>query len=67
MFHSRTLDNRINKLHERALRVTHTDETSTFEELLHIDGALPIHERNLQKTCHSHVQSKKQYMSQKGP
>ena len=61
MFHSRTLNSRINKLHERALRVTYADETSTFEELLHIDGALTIHERNLQKLA-THVQSKKQYV-----
>ena len=49
MFHSRTLNNRINKLHERALCVTYTDETSTYDELLHIEGTLTIHERNLQK------------------
>ena len=65
MFHSRTLNNRINKLHGRELRITYADETSTFEELLHIDGALTIHERNLQKLA-THVQSKKQYMSQNG-
>ena len=32
MFHSRTLNNRINKLHERVLCVTHTDETSTYRQ-----------------------------------
>ena len=49
MFHSRTLNNKINKLYERALRITYDDETSTFDELLRIDGTLTIHERNLQK------------------
>ena len=49
MFHSRTLNNKINKLHERALRVTYNDETSSFEELLHKDNTFTIHERNLQK------------------
>ena len=49
MFHSRTLNNKINKLHERALCITYDDETSTFDELLRIDGTLNIHERNLQK------------------
>ena len=35
MLHSRTLNNKINKLHERALRVAYKDETSSFETLLH--------------------------------
>ena len=45
MFHSRTLNNKINKLHERALRLVYKDCISSFENLLNID----IHERNLQK------------------
>ena len=48
MFHSRTLNNKINKLHERALGVTYADEASTFDKLLYIDGTLTIHEGNLQ-------------------
>ena len=34
MFHNRTLNNRINKLQERALRLVHNDNTSSFYELL---------------------------------
>ena len=34
MFHSRTLNNKINSIHERALRITYNDNQSTFEELL---------------------------------
>ena len=34
MFHSRTLNNRINRLHERALRLAYKDSQLTFEELL---------------------------------
>ena len=49
MFHSRTAHNKINKLHERALRVVYRDRSSTFEELLEKDGSFSIHERNLQK------------------
>ena len=49
MFQSRTLNNKINKLHERALRVIYKDETSSFETLLHRDATFTIHERNLQK------------------
>ena len=38
MCHSRTLNNKINKLHERALRrLVYDDRQSTFEELLNID------------------------------
>ena len=49
MFHSRTLNNRINSLHERALRLVYGDNTSSFEELLHSDESFSIHDRKLQK------------------
>ena len=49
MFHSRILNNRINKLHERALRLVYKDTHLTFEELLRKDGTFSIHHRNLQK------------------
>ena len=49
MFHNRTLNNKINKLHERALRLTYKDEKSTFSELLEKDKSVTIHERNIQK------------------
>ena len=49
MFHNRTLNNKINKLHERALRITYKDEKSTFSELLEKDKSVTIHERNIQK------------------
>ena len=49
MFHSRKLNNRINRLHERALRLVYMDNESTFEELLLKDNSLTIHQRNLQK------------------
>ena len=48
MCHSRTLNNKINKLHERALRLVYDDRQSTFEELLNIDKSVTIHHRNLQ-------------------
>ena len=34
MFHTRRSNNRINRLHERALRITYEDFDSTFQELL---------------------------------
>ena len=49
MFHNRTLNNRINKIHERALRLVYKDNTSTFSELLSRDGSFCIHHRNIQK------------------
>lgn len=48
MFYSRKLNNRINKIHERSLRVVYDDSISTFEELLYKDNAFTIHERNIQ-------------------
>ena len=48
MFHSRRLNNKINSKHERALRITYQDNTSTFQELLNKDNSVPIHHRNLQ-------------------
>ena len=38
MFYSRKTNNRINKLHERALRLVYSDYESTFEDLLTKDG-----------------------------
>ena len=49
MFHSRTLNNRINRLHERALRIAYKDSISSFKELLFQDKSFCIHHRNLQK------------------
>ena len=46
MFHSRRLNNKINSIHERALRITY-DNASTFEELLNKDNSVSIHHRNL--------------------
>ena len=48
MFHSRTLNNQINRIHERALRIVYNDTHSTFNELLSKDGSFTIHERNIQ-------------------
>ena len=48
MNHSKTLNNEINKLHERALRLAYDDRQSIFEELLNIDKSITIYHRNLQ-------------------
>ena len=48
MFHSRTINNKINRLHERALRIVYCDLKSSFEGLLMKDNSFSIHERKLQ-------------------
>ena len=48
MNHSRTLNNKINRIHERSLRVVCNDKNFTFKELLDKDKAVSIHTRNLQ-------------------
>ena len=48
MFHSRKLNNRINKIHERSLRIVYDDHKSTVRELLTEDNSFTIHERNIQ-------------------
>ena len=48
MFHSRKLNNRINNIHERALRLVFDDYNSTFQELLIKDNSVTIHIRNIQ-------------------
>ena len=48
MFHSRKLNNRINRIHERSLRIVYRDVHSTFYELLRKHKSLTIHERNIQ-------------------
>ena len=48
MCHSRALNNKINRLHERCLRIIYNHKTSTFKELLEKDNSVPIHCRNIQ-------------------
>ena len=48
-FHGRTLSNRINKIHERALRLVCKNETFiSFDDLLRRDKSVSIHQKNLQ-------------------
>ena len=49
MFHSRTLNNKINRLHKRALRLVYKDVHLSFQQLLDKDDSVTIHHRNLQK------------------
>ena len=47
MFCSRTMNKKINHIHERALRLVYQDYASTFEDLLKKDGSLTFHHRNI--------------------
>ena len=48
MFHSRCLNNKINRLHERCLRMIYNDKISNFEELLNKDNSVSIHHNNME-------------------
>ena len=47
MLCSRSPNNRINHLHERALTIVYNDRSSTFEYLLVKDNSVSIHHRNI--------------------
>ena len=48
MCHGRDLNNKINNLHERALRIVYQDKKSSFETLLKRDKSVSSHIKNLQ-------------------
>ena len=47
MFHSCTLNNKINRLHEHCLRITYNNKLSNIEELLHKDNSVSIHHNDI--------------------
>ena len=47
MCHSRGLNNKINRIHERPLRITYNDKSSSYGELLTKDRSVTIHHRNI--------------------
>ena len=49
MSHGRTMNNRINKIHEKNLRLVYKNETNlSLDDLLKKDKSVRIHQRNLQ-------------------
>ena len=46
---NRSLNTRLNRLHERCFRIIYNDKNSNFNELLVKDGSAFIHHQNLQK------------------
>ena len=49
MFHSRRTNSKINKLHERALRIVYDDDVSAFNQLLVMNESFYIHHQNIQR------------------
>ena len=47
MCHSRENNNKINRLHERCLRIIYKDMRSSFNALLEKDDSVSIHEKNI--------------------
>ena len=48
MYHSRANNSKINRLHERCLRIIYSDKHSSFEVLLEKDVCVSMYQRNLQ-------------------
>ena len=49
MCYNRSLNHKINRLHERCLRITYSGKKSCFDELLDMDESVSIHHQNIQK------------------
>ena len=48
LLHSRRISRKINKLHERALRIVYKGHFLSLEELLSKDKSVTVHQKNLQ-------------------
>ena len=56
MFHSCSLNNKINRLHERCLRMIYNDKQSNFEKLLVKDNSVSIYTSSKYSTsCNTNV------------
>ena len=48
MFHGRQINDKIDKLHEKALRIVYSDTVTLFKNLLIKDKSFLIHHQNIQ-------------------
>ena len=48
MFHSRRLNNKINNVNEKSLKVVSSDQILTFQELLDKEASSSVHHRNIE-------------------
>ena len=53
MYHSRKINNQINKLLERALRLVYNNKSSCSRELLERDKSVAIYKRNINRNFQS--------------
>ena len=51
MFCSRTMNKKINHIHERALRLVYQDYSASFEDLLKKDNSITFHHRNIHQVA----------------
>ena len=51
MFCSRQMNDKINHIHEKALRIVYEDYSTSFQDLLSKDKSVSIHHRNIQKVA----------------
>ena len=49
MCYNRSLNHKINRLHERCLRIIYSDKNSSSDELLDKDESVSIHHQNIEK------------------
>ena len=47
MCHHRSVNNKINRLHERCLRIAYSDSVSSFEDLLDNERSVSVHAKNI--------------------
>ena len=47
MFHNRRLKNKINRIHERALRITYNGKSPSFQNLLEKHTSVTLHHKNI--------------------
>ena len=64
MFHSRNLNNKINRIHERALRLVYQNNLS-FSELLDLDNSVTVHQNNLQVLVNSSKNNERHFRTTK--
>ena len=58
MFHSKKLNNHIDLLHEKTLRLVYKDKKTTYQELLQKDNYIRVHHRNPQFLATEHFKVK---------
>ena len=58
MFHDRNVNSKINRLHEKALRMLYKDDCSTFNELLIKDRSVSVYNRNIHRVAIEMYKSK---------